>query len=150
MNWPLVFSLANLWAIAGWVLLAFLPRRPLVLTAVLYLVVFGLCALYAALLVGLVSGAIGGGAGGGGQASFTTIAGVQAIFASEGGATVGWVHYLAFDLFTGLWIAKDADAKGFHRLTQLPILLLTFAAGPVGLLIYLIVREPRARRLAKR
>lgn len=150
MNWPLVFSLANLWAIAGWVLLAFLPRRPLVLTAVLYLVVFGLCALYAALLVGLISGAIGGGAGGGGQASFTTIAGVQAIFASEGGATVGWVHYLAFDLFTGLWIAKDANAKGFHRLTQLPILLLTFAAGPVGLLIYLIVREPRARRLAKR
>lgn len=150
MTWPLVFSLANLWVLAGWVLLAFLPRRPLVLTAVLYLVVFGLCALYAALLAGLVSGTIGGGAGGGGEAGFTSIAGVQAIFASEGGATVGWIHYLAFDLFVGLWIAKDADAKGFHRLTQLPILLLTFVAGPIGLLVYLIIREPRARKRARR
>jgi hypothetical protein len=62
--------------------------------------------------------------------------------------TVGWTHYLALDLFTGLWIARDADAKKFPRLMQAPVLLLTFIAGPVGLLLWLCIREPAARRAA--
>lgn len=146
MNWTAVFGAANLWALVGWAVLAFLPRKPLLLTGVLYLIVFGLCLTYAGLLAALLSGAIGAGASTGSDAAnFTTIEGVRAIFASDGGATVGWIHYLAFDLFVGRWIAKDADAKDIHRLVQLPILLLTFLAGPVGLLTYLVVREPRAR-----
>ena len=68
--------------------------------------------------------------------------------ASKGGITVGWIHYLALDLFTGLWIARDADAKGFGRLGQAPVLLATFLAGPLGLLIWLVIREPAARRAA--
>ena len=59
----------------------------------------------------------------------------------SGGVTVGWTHYLAFDLFIGIWIARDADAKGFARWIQAPILFATFMAGPVGLLVWLIVRE---------
>ncbi|MGB7370825.1 abscisic acid-deficient protein Aba4 family protein, partial [Erythrobacter sp.] len=55
-------------------------------------------------------------------------------------------HYLAFDLFVGLWIARDADAKHASRWLQAPILLATFLAGPLGLLVWLVVREPAARR----
>src|SRR3546814_18320544 len=62
---------------------------------------------------------------------------------------VGWVHYLAFDLFAGMWIARDADQKGFSRIVQFPLLVLTLLAGPVGLLAWLIVRERRARALAR-
>ena len=51
-----------------------------------------------------------------------------ALLASDAGIVVGWTHYLAFDLFVGLWIARDADAKGFGRLIQVPFLLLTFLA----------------------
>ena len=69
---------------------------------------------------------------------------------SDGGVTVGWIHYLALDLFAGLWIAKDADQKEFSRLVQAPVLLLTFVAGPAGLLLWLAVREGRARRAARR
>ena len=74
-----------------------------------------------------------------------SIEGVRSIFASDGGVTVGWIHYLAFDLFVGLWIARDADAKGFSRLVQAPVLLATFLAGPLGLLVWLGIREKRAR-----
>ncbi len=62
---------------------------------------------------------------------------------------MGWVHYLAFDLFVGLWIARDADAKGFSRILQAPILAATFLAGPLGLFVWLLVREPRARALGR-
>ena len=66
-----------------------------------------------------------------------SIEGIRALFQSDGGIVLGWTHYLAFDLFTGLWIARDADAKGFSRLVQLPFLAATFLAGPIGLLSWL-------------
>jgi hypothetical protein len=72
------------------------------------------------------------------------------LFMSDGGIVLGWTHYLAFDLFVGLWISRDADAKGFSRLTQLPFLFMTFLAGPIGLLAWLVIRERRARAAAER
>ena len=95
------------------------------------------------LFVGLISGGIETGVEGG---SFTTIEGVRTLFSSDPGLVLGWVHYLAFDLFVGIWIARDADAKGYSRILQAPILFATFMAGPFGLLIWLILREPAARR----
>ena len=79
----------------------------------------------------------------------SSIESVRAIFASDGGIVIGWVHYLAFDLFVGLWIARDADAKEFSRIFQAPILFLTFMAGPVGLFVWLLIREPKARALGR-
>ena len=75
--------------------------------------------------------------------------GLRALFMSDGGIVLGWTHYLAFDLFVGQWIARDADNKGFHRLVQLPILFVTLMAGPIGLLSWLVIREARARRVAR-
>jgi hypothetical protein len=149
MTWETIFHIVNLWALLAWLLLAFAPRRPLVLTAVLYLGVALLCLAYAVMLGGIVSGGIDP-VGSGGGMDFSSLAGVMALFDSKGGATVGWTHYLAFDLFTGLWIARDADAKGFGRLVQLPILFATLMVGPVGLLLWLILRERRARAAAGR
>ena len=71
---------------------------------------------------------------------------MRTLFGSDAGLTLGWTHYLAFDLFVGLWIARDADPKGISRIIQAPVLLATFLVGPVGLLVWLIVREPAARR----
>ncbi|MDZ4308624.1 ABA4-like family protein [Allopontixanthobacter sp.] len=142
--WPSIFGAANIIALIGWIFLILLPHKPLPLTAVLYLGVGLLCLVYTAGLVALLSGIADAGPGGL-QADFSSIDGVRAIFASDGGVTVGWTHYLAFDLFVGLWIVRDADAKGFSRLVQAPILLVTLLAGPAGLLIWLVIRERRAR-----
>lgn len=142
MDWPLVFNAVNLAALVAWALLILAPRWPALLSGILYLGVGGLCALYAALLVSVLTGLIPAGQGG---ADFTTIAGIRSIFASDAGVVIGWTHYLAFDLFVGLWIARDADAKFFSRLVQAPILVATFMAGPLGLILWLLIRERRAR-----
>lgn len=148
MSWELLFALVNGWALVGWVLLVFFPRRPLVLAIVMYGVVAMLCLCYALMLGVLLSGNVDAG-GGSGSMDFTSLAGVMALFDSRGGATIGWTHYLAFDLFAGLWIARDADAKGFGRLVQMPVLFATLMVGPVGLLIWLVIRERRARAAAR-
>ena len=142
--WDTAFGMANLLALIMWSALILLPRWPALLAAVLYAGIGLLCLAYSVGVIGLLSGAFDA-AGPAGSADFTTIEGVRAIFASDGGGTIGWIHYLAFDLFVGLWIARDADAKGFSRLIQAPILLATFLAGPLGLLLWLAIREKRAR-----
>ncbi|QUL36442.1 ABA4-like family protein [Erythrobacter sp. JK5] len=142
MDWGFVFSAVNLLALIAWIALIALPRHPALLAGVLYAGVGLLCLIYAVGLIGVLGGVFEAGEGG---ADFTTIAGVRSIFASDAGVTIGWTHYLAFDLFVGLWIARDADAKFFSRWVQAPILLATFMAGPLGLLIWLAIREPRAR-----
>ena len=145
-GWDQLFSAVNLLALIAWIALILLPRWPALLSALLYLGVGLLCLVYAAGLIGVLSGMIPAGEGG---ASFSTIEGVRAIFASDAGVTIGWTHYLAFDLFVGIWIARDADAKRISRIVQAPVLLATFLAGPVGLLVWLVVREPAARRLGR-
>jgi hypothetical protein len=144
IDWDAWFSMVNLLALIAWAALILLPRWPALLSGVLYLGVGLLCLIYAGGLIGLLTGAIPNTGGGG--ADFSTIAGVRAIFASDAGVTIGWTHYLAFDLFVGLWIARDADAKGVSRLIQAPVLLATFVAGPLGLGLWLLAREPAARR----
>lgn len=141
--WPALFSFVNALALAGWVLLIAFPRKALTHSAILFVGVGLLCLIYTAGLTLLLTGP------GPGDAGFGSIAAVRAIFASDGGTVIGWTHYLAFDLFTGLWIARDADAKGFGRVWQAPVLLATLLVGPVGLLAWLVLREPAARRLGR-
>ena len=148
MAWETLFGIANIWAMIWWAGLILAPRWPALLSGALFAGTGLLCLAYTVLLGLIVSGSVDP-IGASGGADFTTIAGVQAIFASQGGAVVGWIHYLAFDLFVGVWIARDADAKKFSRLLQAPILLATFLAGPLGLLVWLAIRERRARQAGR-
>ncbi|RXZ66358.1 ABA4-like family protein [Pelagerythrobacter rhizovicinus] len=146
--WPAIFGATNVVALAGWIILLALPRRPFALAGVLYLGIGLLSLIYAVLLVLLATGSVDGlhdaGAAPFDLANFSLSA-IRSSFHSDGVVVLGWTHYLAFDLFVGLWIARDADAKGFPRLAQAPVLIATFLAGPFGLLVWLAVRERRAR-----
>ena len=138
--WEQIFNIANLVAMLGWAVLILAPRHEIVLRGLFFGPVLLLAIGYATGLILVLSGAVPAGGG----ADFTTIAGVRSIFASDAGVTIGWVHYLTFDLFVGLWIARNADAHGLGdlkgRILQAPILLATFMAGPFGLALYILVR----------
>ena len=149
--WQALFVLTNVIAFACWAMLAFLPRKPIVMASVLFFGVGILCLVYAGTFVALFGGLADplrvAGAPPADIMNYT-LSGLRALFMSDGGIVLGWTHYLAFDLFVGQWIARDADNKGFHRLIQLPFLFVTLMAGPIGLLAWLVVRERRARAQA--
>jgi hypothetical protein len=65
---------------------------------------------------------------------------VTALFAVPELLLAGWIHYLAFDLFVGAWIARNGSAEGVSPLVLTPILLATFLAGPIGYLAYALLR----------
>jgi len=94
---------------------------------------------YAILLVRGLRERTGGG--------FGSIAAVRQLFTSDAALAAGWLHYLAFDLFAGSWIAREGLASDVSPLLILPCLLLTFMAGPVGLLLFVILRFVIAGRL---
>jgi len=70
-----------------------------------------------------------------------TLTGIVALLGSPAGATIAWVHFLAFDLFVGRWIYLDARERGIGAWLISPILFLTLMIGPAGFLLYLIVRS---------
>ena len=153
MTWAALFTFTNVVAFAGWAMLALLPRGPKVMALVLYMGVGLLCLTYAAIILGVHTGLWDPARLPGAPTANIldyNIPGLRVLFMSDAGIVLGWTHYLAFDLFVGQWIARDADNKGFSRLAQIPVLFLTLMAGPVGLLVWLAIRERRARAAARR
>ncbi len=55
-------------------------------------------------------------------------------------ALVAWIHFLAFDLFVGRWIYRDGRERGVGAVPMAAVLLLTLVLGPLGLLLYLLLR----------
>ena len=77
---------------------------------------------------------------------FSTLDGVMSLFTSKMAVTAGWVHYLAFDLMTGIWIKNNSLKHGIKHTFIIPSLILTFMLGPTGLLLYLIIRAGKSRQ----
>jgi hypothetical protein len=65
---------------------------------------------------------------------------IAALLGSAEGATIGWIHFLAFDLFVGRWVYLDSRERGLNPFLMAPILFFVLMLGPLGLLLYLTVR----------
>jgi Domain of unknown function (DUF4281) len=142
MPWDAIFEWTNRYALLCWAVLALAPRREQIIPYLFYAGCGLLALTYAGLIVPLMTGLIGdGGPIGRPSPDFTTLAGVMALFDSPGGATIGWIHYLAFDLFVGIWAARNADRRGINRIIQVPVLFFILMVGPFGLVLYLILRH---------
>ncbi len=126
-----LFSLAGQAATYGWLILIFLPRIKVIFYIPQYLIPLCIGLLYAGLMLTHYSVSDGG---------FGSLDDVRTLFENDYVLLAGWVHYLAFDLFIGAWIARTADAIGISRLIQVPILIATYLFGPIGLVLFLFMR----------
>ena len=138
-----LFRLGNMTAMIGWAVLIFLPRRfPLLLAVPKFAIPSLLALAYGGLL--LTKFFPGGGGG------YSSIEQVSPLFSVKEVLVAGWLHYLAFDLFVGVWIAERSDEARIPRIIQAVFLIATFMFGPVGLLLYLVTRGSLAAMGARR
>lgn len=136
-----IFPAVTYLAIAGWLALLVAPWwRPAARVVAAVLVPALLGAAYTAIVASRL--------GAGGEGGFGSLAEVAALFADPWWLLAGWIHYLAFDLFIGAWMARDALRQRFRWPLVVPCLLLVFLAGPAGLLLYLLARAAARRTLA--
>ena len=70
------------------------------------------------------------------------------LFATENFLLVFWLHFLALNLFLGSWISRDGIKHNMPRsLVFLPLILVYFT-GPLGLVLYWIIRVFYAKRIS--
>lgn len=132
LNFELVFSLAGLLAMAGWIALLASPFIPVWSERIAGILVPSLLsAVYVALILFFSSGGDGG---------FGSLAEVTKLFSHEDAVLAGWVHYLAFDLLIGAWICRAARRESINFWFAVPCLPLTFMFGPAGYLAFNVVR----------
>ena len=70
------------------------------------------------------------------------------IFATESFLLIFWLHFLALNLFLGSWISKDGIKYNMSRsLVAVPLFLVYFT-GPLGLVLFWLIRVFYAKRLS--
>lgn len=74
------------------------------------------------------------------------LAQIAAFLGTPAGATIGWAHLLAFDLFVGRWVYLDSRERNISAWLVSPILFVVLMFGPLGLLLYLVVRRFSTRQ----
>jgi hypothetical protein len=135
-----LFTLCSQFVLIPWLMLLFLPHwrwtEKLIFHAWIP-ILLGIAYVYA-FYRGLPTPEAGG---------FGSLAEVQVLFSVPWLVVAGWIHYLAFDLFIGAWEVRDAKRRGIHHLLVAPCLILTFMAGPAGLLVYLLIRLVLAKTM---
>ena len=65
---------------------------------------------------------------------------LYSLFSNEAFLLVFWLHFLSISLFVGNWIANDSQLYSVSRIFTIVSLILTYFTGPLGLVLYWIVR----------
>jgi len=138
MKPELVFQICNSIAPLGWLLLIVAPRwrwtKTIVLSGIL------------PLMLGLVYLTIITLFFGEGEGNFSSLQSVMQLFTSPWGVTAGWVHYLVFDLFIGSWELSNSQKNGMPHVMIVPCLLFTFFFGPIGLIMFYLLRAYKTKK----
>ena len=78
---------------------------------------------------------------------YLSISNLSNLFSNETFLMLFWIHFVSINLFTGGWIVKDSQKFGINKIILFLPLLITYLIGPLGILVYWIVRIFYAKRI---
>ena len=134
MNPKKIFNTTNMIVMPFWFLMIVLPKwrvtRRIIESP---WIAAPVAAIYSALVLPQAPALLG-------QLSNPTLSGIADGLGTEEGASIGWAHFLAFDLLVGRWAYLDSREKGISALLMAPVLFFILMLGPFGFLAYLLVR----------
>ena len=133
-----LFALANLVVLPAWILLILVPswKWTRVIAAYITPAILGLS--WTVLMAGQFAPHGGG---------FGSLDQLRELAKDPYILVAVWLHNLLLDVFLGAWEVRDAQRLGVSHAYVIPCLILTFLAGPVGLLTYFAVRIAVVKRV---
>lgn len=134
MSFETIFSLSSLPVIPLWLLMIVAPRWTVtkrIMTSPLSILAPAL--IYSALVLPSIVSILP-------SVMNPTLDGIMMLLATPAGATIAWVHFLAFDLFVGRWAYLDSRERGLSAWVMAPVLFFVLMLGPFGFVLYLIVQ----------
>ena len=78
---------------------------------------------------------------------YNGLSGLYSMFANETLLLIFWLHFLSISLFAGAWIVRDSLKFLISKYLILVPLLVTYFIGPVGLILYWILRIFYAKKI---
>ncbi len=79
---------------------------------------------------------------------YSGLDGLYSMFANEVLLLIFWLHFLAISLFAGAWIVRDSKRYFIPKIVTIPSLVLTYFAGPIGLVFYWFIRIFFAKKIS--
>ena len=79
---------------------------------------------------------------------YSGLDGLYSMFANEILLLVFWLHFLSISLFVGAWIARDSTRYSIPKLLTALSLILTYFTGPLGIIVYWVIRIFFARKIS--
>ena len=79
---------------------------------------------------------------------YSGLDGLYSMFSNEILLLIFWLHFLAISLFAGAWIVRDARRYLIPKIITIPSLILTYFSGPVGIVIYWLIRIFFAKKIS--
>ena len=70
------------------------------------------------------------------------------LFNDRGFLIIFWTHFLAINLFCGSWIVSDSRKFSMSKILVFIPLVITYFTGPLGILIYWLIRIFYAKRIS--
>ena len=70
------------------------------------------------------------------------------VFATESFLLIFWLHFVSFNLFIGSWISRDGVKYNLPKSIVFFPLIMVYFTGPLGLVLYWIVRIFYAKRIS--
>ena len=70
------------------------------------------------------------------------------LFSDKSFLMMFWIHFISINLFTGGWIVKDSQKFSINKIILIVPLLITYLVGPVGLLLYWLIRIFHAKNIS--
>ena len=129
-----IFQLSNLLVMPFWLLMIFLPKWSWTQRIVSSLwVVVPAALLYAIMVVPGIPSLLS-------ELMNPSLTRMAELLGTPEGATIGWAHFLAFDLFVGRWAYLDSRARNLSPWLASPTIFFILMFGPLGLLLYLATR----------
>ena len=70
------------------------------------------------------------------------------VFATESFLLIFWLHFVALNLFLGSWMSRDGVKYNMRRSLIFVPLIMVYFTGPLGLVVYWLIRVFYAKRLS--
>jgi hypothetical protein len=145
LNFENIYLIANLGVIPFWLLLIILPHNQItnffVQSAIVPLLLAG-AYVYLSYNIYLNGDILDG------FELYNGLDGLYSMFANEALLLIFWIHFLAISLFAGAWIVRDSKKYFVPKILTVPSLILTYFAGPIGLVVYWFIRIFFAKKIS--
>lgn len=129
-----LFTLSNLVVLPFWLLMILLPHWSVTRRIITSpLIALPTAVLYAALVLPQMFSLVG-------ALAAPTLADIAQLLSTPQAALIAWAHFVTFDLLAGRWEYLESRERKYSAWLMAPVLFFTLMLGPLGFVLYLMLR----------